>query len=158
MAQPFLFVTVGSTDFDPLVCKVDELAPGLDFAAGIMQIGSGQYVPEKMPYFRFAPSLVPYYEQASLVIAHGGLGVTMEVLSRGLPLVSVSNADRHDQHQEDILRAMADEGYLCWCQNLDALKEAIDDVQSKVMRRYTSPESNIHRVIEHYLKRIEGGG
>lgn len=155
MAQPFLFVTVGSTDFDPLVCKVDELVPNLGFNEGIMQIGSGHYMPQHMPYFRFAPSLTPYYAQASLVIAHGGLAVTTEVLSQGLPLVSVSNADRYDRHQEDILRALADEGYLCWCKNLDELGATIEDAQSKVLRRYTVPECNIHRVIEHYLDSLD---
>src|SRR5690606_26256537 len=93
----------------------------------------------------------PYYEQASLVIAHGGLAVTMEVLSRGLPLVRVSNADRYDGHQEDILRAMAAEGYLCWCKHLNELGATTDEVQSRSLRRYTSPECNIHQVIEAYL-------
>jgi beta-1,4-N-acetylglucosaminyltransferase len=154
MAQPFLFVTVGSTDFDALIHKADELVPRMDNKAGIMQIGSGRYMPVNMPYFRFAPSLATYYEQATLVVAHGGLAVTMEVLAHGLPLVSVSNADRYDQHQEELLRAMAEEGYLCWCQSLDQLEEAIEDAQSKTMRRYTPPASNIHQVIEYYLSSL----
>ncbi len=59
MAQPFLFVTVGSTDFDALVRKADELVPRMSIQEGIMQIGSGQYLPANMPHFRFAPSLAP---------------------------------------------------------------------------------------------------
>jgi UDP-N-acetylglucosamine transferase subunit ALG13 len=154
MPQPFLFVTVGTTDFDPLVHKVDELVPKLGTQAGVMQIGNGHYRPVNMPYFRFAPSLAPYYTQATLVIAHGGIGITMEALSHGLPLVSVSNADRYDQHQAELLRTMAEEGYLCWCQELDGLEAAIEDAQSKMMRRYTRPECNIHRVIDHYLSPV----
>jgi UDP-N-acetylglucosamine transferase subunit ALG13 len=154
MQQPYLFVTVGSTDFDPLVQKVDEVVPRLGLNAGIMQIGNGRHLPVNMPYFRFAPTLDPYYAEASLVVAHGGLAITMEVLIRGLPLVSVSNADRYDQHQEDLLRALANEGFLLWCQRLDDLAESIDRAQSTSLRRYTPPASNIHSVIDHYLSAL----
>ena len=145
-----IFVTVGSTDFDALIQAVDTLAPSLH-ATGVMQIGHGQYIPVNWPYFRFAPSLSPYYEQASLVIAHGGLGITMEVLRRGLPLVSVSNPDRHDNHQEDLLSTMAEEGYLVWCRRLDELQQAIATAQTTPLRHYQPPQCEIHVVINEFL-------
>jgi len=148
--RPFIFVTVGSTDFDALVQAVDNLVPSL-LTQGIMQIGHGQYIPVNVPYFRFAPSLDPYYGQASLVIAHGGLGTTMEVLKRGLPLVSVSNTDRYDNHQQDLLSSMAKEGYLVWCRRLDELKQAIETAQTILLRRYQPPECKIHLVINEFL-------
>ena len=148
--KPFIFVTVGSTDFDALIRVVDNLVPSLQ-AQGVMQIGHGQYVPVNMPYFRFASSLNPYYEQASLVIAHGGLGTTMEVLERGLPLVSVSNPDRYDDHQQDLLSTMAEEGYLIWCRRLDELKQAIETARTTSLRPYQAPECEIHLVINEFL-------
>jgi UDP-N-acetylglucosamine transferase subunit ALG13 len=89
------------------------------------------------------------------VVAHGGLAITMEVLSQGLPLVSVSNPDRYDQHQQELLGAMADEGYLVWCQCLDDLAQAIDKARTNKLRQYQTPQSNIHRVIEHYLSALD---
>jgi UDP-N-acetylglucosamine transferase subunit ALG13 len=148
--KPYTFVTVGSTDFDALIEAVDKLAPSLQIR-GVMQIGHGKYTPVHMPCFRFAPSLDPYYEQASLVIAHGGLATTMEVLKRGLPLVSVSNPDRYDDHQQDLLSTMAEEGYLVWCRLLDALGQAIETAQSTPLRRYQAPECEIHLVINEFL-------
>jgi UDP-N-acetylglucosamine transferase subunit ALG13 len=145
-----VFVAVGSTDFDALIQAVDALIPSIP-VQGVMQIGHGQYTPVNMPYFRFAPSLVPYYEQASLVIAHGGLATTMEVLRRELPLVSVSNPDRYDNHQQDFLVAMAEEGYLVWCRRLDELKQAIETAQTTPLRRYQPPECEIHVVINEFL-------
>jgi UDP-N-acetylglucosamine transferase subunit ALG13 len=121
-----------------------------------MQIGHGQYIPVNMPYFRFAPSLAPYYGQASLVIAHGGLATTMEVLKRGLPLVSVSNPDRYDNHQQDLLAAMAEEGYLIWCRQLDELKRAITTAQTIPLRCYQPPECKIHLVINEFLNAQKG--
>jgi UDP-N-acetylglucosamine transferase subunit ALG13 len=153
--KPYVFVTVGSTDFDPLIEAVDNLAPSLQ-VQGTMQIGHGRYIPVNMPYFRFAPSLSPYYEQASLVIAHGGLATTMEVVERGLPLISVSNMDRYDNHQQDLLATMAEDGYLVWCRQLDALRQAIETAQTTPLRRYQPPECEIHVVINEFLRKIQG--
>lgn len=148
--QRHIFVTVGSTDFDPLVKAVDFLAPTLE-AEGIMQIGHGMFEPVNWPFFRFAASLAPYYEQASLVIAHGGLATTMEVLRRGIPLVSVSNLDRYDNHQDDLLATMANEGYLVWCQRLEDLAEAIKMAQTTPLSRYKQPDCKIHDIINDFL-------
>jgi UDP-N-acetylglucosamine transferase subunit ALG13 len=153
MAEDSLvFVTVGSTDFDGLVQAVDEIAPSLQ-RQGVVQIGHGRYVPVNWPHFRFAPSLSPYYERASLVIAHGGLGTTMEVLGRGLPLVSVSNPDRYDDHQQDLLSTMSSEGYLVWCRQLDDLKRAIEMAQTMPLKRYSPPRCEIHLIVNEFLRR-----
>ena len=148
--EPHIFVTVGSTDFDLLVRAVDELAPSLP-GSGIMQIGHGEYKPKHWPHFRFAPSLVPYYEQATLVIAHGGLATTMEVLNHGLPLVGVSNHDRSDNHQDDLLTAMENEGYLVWCRDLDKLDQAIHTALTVPRKPYQLDECTIHLRIHEYL-------
>ncbi|MCB0210833.1 MAG: hypothetical protein KDJ52_15955 [Anaerolineae bacterium] len=149
----FTFITVGSTDFDALIKAVDDLAPALNIRQGAMQIGHGHYLPQHLTYFRFAPTLEPYYERAALVIAHGGLGITMEVLQRGIPLVSVSNLDRYDNHQDDLLQAMEDEGYLVWCRRLEDLESAIKTARSTTLRPYVQPECQIHEVINSFLSR-----
>ena len=150
MQRECIFVTVGSTDFDPLIRAVDALVPALR-AEGLMQIGHGQYEPRHWPFFRFATTLGPYYDRATLVIAHGGLATTMEVLRRGLPLVSVSNPDRYDNHQDDLLSTLAGEGYLVWCRRLDDLLRAIKTAQTMTRRRYEEPGCEIHQVIHKFL-------
>jgi UDP-N-acetylglucosamine transferase subunit ALG13 len=154
-SKAFVFVTVGSTDFDALVQAADEAIPACN-VDGIIQIGSGRYTPVKVPHFRFASSLVPYYDQATVVVAHGGVGTTMEVLRRGLPLVSLSNPDRYDNHQDDLLSALSEEGHLIWCQELDQLKQAIELAQTTVLHPYHPPECKIHLVINEFLKKNDG--
>lgn len=149
--QTDLFVTVGSTDFDALTQAVDRLVPVLNFQ-GTMQIGNGQYTPMNLPYFRFASSLESYYKRASLVIAHGGLATTMEVLRLGVPLISVSNLDRYDNHQQDLISTMSQEGYLIWCNRLDDLAQAIETAQVTSFRRYEPPECRIHLAIKEFLQ------
>ena len=68
--------------------EMDELAPTLGSPV-VMQIGLGAYVPRNAEHFRFAPSLDSYYDQAELVVGHGGFGTIVEALQRGKKLVCV---------------------------------------------------------------------
>jgi beta-1,4-N-acetylglucosaminyltransferase len=147
-----IFVTVGTTDFDDLVRKMDELAPSLAEPA-IAQIGRGEYVPVHMASFRFAPSLDPYYHQARVVVAHGGLGTAIEVMQRGLALIGVSNPDRYDHHQDDLLQALSERGHMIWCHSLEDLHRALQEVQQRQFVPYESglPSCRIASVIRQYL-------
>lgn len=147
-----IFVTVGTTDFDDLVRRMDELAPSLAEPV-VAQIGRGQYVPVHMDYFRFAPALDSYYHQARIVVAHGGLGTAIEVLQHGLALIGVSNPDRYDHHQEDLLQALSDRGHMIWCHSLDDLSRALQEVEQRHFLPYESglPSCRIADVIRQYL-------
>lgn len=145
-----IFVTVGTTDFDALVQAMDFLAPQLNEEVEI-QIGRGGYEPRHCSWFRFSPSLEPYYERADVVVAHGGLGTIMEVLRRGGKLIGVANPDRYDQHQEDLLSYLAEEGYLIWCRDLASLPDELHRVHGMTFRRYWSPECHVHDVIAEFL-------
>ena len=148
-----IFVTVGTTDFDALVRAMDELAPALGEEV-VAQIGQGRYLPRRVSeYFRLAPSLAPYYERARLVVSHGGLATVMEVLRRGGRLVGVSNPDRYDRHQEDLLSYLDERGHLVWCRDLSRLKEAIAVAGERIPVPYAPPPCTIHLVIEAFLGR-----
>jgi len=145
-----IFVTVGTTDFDNLVRVMDALAPRLDEEV-VIQIGRGAYEPIHCRWFRFAPSLEPYYKEASLVVAHGGLGTVMEVLRSGGKLIGVANPDRYDSHQEDLLGYLADEDHLIWCRDLNALAEEVGRARGMTFVPYSSPECHIHEAIADFL-------
>jgi UDP-N-acetylglucosamine transferase subunit ALG13 len=149
-----IFVTVGSTDFDALVRAVDELAAPGGLLAGRqveMQIGEGRYTPAHASYFRFAPSLEPYLERAELVIAHGGLGTAVEAMSRGRRLLAVANPDRYDDHQQDLLGALEQDGHLLWCRDLGQLERYVTQALTFEPKPYVCPPCTIHEVIRDYL-------
>ncbi len=152
-----IFVTVGSGDFDPLICKMDDLAPELGLPV-VMQIGRGEYEPKNAEFFRFAPSLEPYYRRATLVVAHGGVGVTLEVLSRHIRLVSVDNPDRPDHHQDDILSHLHASGHLLWCRDLSRLGEAIRQAHEMAFVPFELPPPAVHFVVAEYLDTLASGG
>jgi len=145
-----ILVTVGTTDFDDLVRAMDALAPTLDEEV-VAQTGRGRYVPLHMQHFDFAPSLEPYYARARLVVAHGGLGTAIEVLQHGLALIGVSNPDRYDHHQDDILRTLAQRGHMLWCRTLAELPQALAMAGQMTFVPYRSPECHIADVIRDYI-------
>ena len=145
-----IFATVGTTDFDGLVQAIDELAPRQPEEV-LCQIGNGKYVPRNCEYFRFAPSLADYFSQARVVVSHGGQGSIMDVVRLGKPLVGVSNPDRHDHHQEDILRKFEDLKHLIWCHSPDDLEAALALASRAQFAPYVEPPCAIHVVIDRFL-------
>jgi UDP-N-acetylglucosamine transferase subunit ALG13 len=150
-----IFCTVGTTEFDPLVQAMDALAPGLDEPV-IFQIGQGIYEPAHGEWFRFRSSIEDLVAEASLVVAHGGFGTTIEVLQSGAPLVSVPNPDRYDQHQEAILRRFEADGYLVACYDLAGLENAIARARTEPSKPYPRPQTTLHLEIKAFLANRRG--
>ena len=148
-----IFFTVGTTDFDALVAAGDALAAASNEPV-IIQIGQGDVEPQHAEWFRFAPSLDAYYTRADVVVTHGGLGTVTEALHRGLRLVGVSNPDRFDRHQDQILGAFEQAGYLVWCRDLADLPRAIEQARHAAFVPYAAPASHIHQVIRQFLDQL----
>lgn len=148
-----IFVAVGTTAFNALVKAMDELSQNLSEEV-VIQIGRGSVEPQHCEYFRFAPSLTPYYERASVVISHGGVGITTEVLQHGRPLVAVEDVTQPERHQREILDALAQEGYLIWCEELQKLPEAIEQAKTQ-LKPYVKPECQIHTIVAEFLDNLK---
>ncbi len=146
-----IFVTVGTTDFDELAARMDELAAGLEEEV-VIQTGRGSYVPRNADHFRFAPALDDYYRRASLVVSHGGLGTLIEVLRLGKPLIGISNPDRFDLHQDELLGELERGGFLLWCRDLGCLADDIRRVRGMHFARYKNPPCHIHEAIIDFLQ------
>lgn len=148
-----ILVTVGSTDFDALVRQMDVIAARLDEEV-TMQVGSGRYEPRNATNaFRYAPSLEPYMREADLIVSHGGLGTVMEALRMGKRLVAVSNPDRYDSHQDDLLSHLSGAGHLIWCRDLASLAQDLERARSAHLEPYVEAECRIHVVIADFLRR-----
>jgi hypothetical protein len=66
-------------------------------------------------------------------------------------VVGVSNPDRFDRHQDQILQAFEEAGYLVWCRNLASLPDAVAALRQAHLIPYQPPPSHIHRVIAAFL-------
>ena len=145
-----IFVATGTTGFDKLAREMDRLTPTLAEEV-IIQIGSGRYVPSWAKHFRLAPSLQPYLQTASLVVSHGGLGTCMEVLAAGKPLVALSNPDRYDKHQDDLLGALEAQNYILWCRDPAQLDQAIATARQTAFQSYQRTDCRVHIRIMEFL-------
>lgn len=115
-----VFVTVGTTEFDQLIAKIDEesstfvdILTALSCQKLTIQIGRGIIEPRKLPglcvakgiqyeCFRFKPTLSKDMESSDLVISHCGAGSILEALSLGKPLVVVVNETLQENHQSEL--------------------------------------------------------
>ncbi len=149
-----VFVSTGTTGFDDLAEAMDRLAPQLPEPV-VIQIGGGSYVPRNAAHFRLASPLGSYINDARLVVAHGGLGICMEVLESGKRLVAVNNPDRYDDHQADLLTALEAAGHLIYCRDLRELPKAIERALRTEFCPYRRPETTIHLRIKEFLSGLE---
>ncbi len=95
-----ILVTVGTTPFDNLILAVDQQLGSLYQV--VSQIAKGKYEPKSNHFFRFTDDIERYYQDADLIISHGGAGTIYRVLELGKKLIIVPNLDRIDHHQLDI--------------------------------------------------------
>ena len=146
-----IFITVGTTRFDELVEAMDKIAPKLNEEV-VIQIGNSQYLPGNCKYFPFDDDLFKYYRKADIVVAHGGAGITFEVLNLGKKLISIDNAYVLDGHQRDLLGKLSQDGYLVWCKDLNGIEKCINDVKMMEIKKYVKPECRIAEMIVEYLR------
>jgi len=127
-----VFVTVGSTRFDPLVQHVlrDPVLGALrskGYFTLVVQCGNSQF--DTSPFeqsgdswarnaegdievWRFKPSLDEEYRKADLIISHAGSGTILDVLRLGKPLIVVPNETLLDNHQQELSSALEKLGHL----------------------------------------------
>ena len=146
-----IFVTVGTTRFDELVEAMDNISPKLNEEV-LIQIGNCKYTPKNCKYFTFADGLLKYFEKANIVIAHGGAGITFEVLNMGRKLISLDNPHVLNGHQQDLLGKLSQDGYLIWCKDLNRIENCIKDAKKMEIEKYVRPECGIGETILAYLQ------
>ncbi|MFC2175104.1 PssE/Cps14G family polysaccharide biosynthesis glycosyltransferase [archaeon] len=146
-----IFVTVGTTEFDGLVKKIDELVgKGAIKDEVVAQIGRGKYEPKNIDWFRFEPSLDSYFRKAGVVVTHEGAGTLLELVRMGKRAVAVENPDTVTN--PDILDKFSGEGYVLKCDKVGAVGEYIKKAKKKKFSKYKKPQCSIAKEIEVFLK------
>lgn len=121
MKSPYIFVTVGTTNFDDLIRVIDSTefcvwAKERGYAGVLVQKGNGKYEPgaghEGVPleHYSFKPSLHDDMAGAALVVSHAGSGSIMESLELCKPTVVVVNTSLMDNHQLELANKLHELG------------------------------------------------
>jgi beta-1,4-N-acetylglucosaminyltransferase len=121
-----IFVTIGTTHFDSLIREVDSLVARKSINLPVIcQIGSGNYIPQHMEYFRFQPSIDKWLDEAELVITHGGATV-MSLLLKRRRFVAIANTMLAGDHQSIFLTKLAGSVKFGWSRDVEDLAELVD--------------------------------
>jgi len=113
-----IFITVGTTEFDELIERIDnaafvDLLMSCSCQRLTIQIGRGLIEPSQLPglcqargifyvCFRFKPNLSVDMESSDLIISHCGAGSILEALSLKKPLIVVVNETLQENHQSEL--------------------------------------------------------
>ena len=123
-----IFVTVGTTYFDDLIEEVDRLVKTGEIDDDVFaQIGQGQYVPANIKWTNYLSDIYSYYDQADLVICHGGTGTVLELLTRSKDFIAVSNRELPCDHQADFLKALELRDYCACCYDVSELAKMLKE-------------------------------
>ena len=123
MTKRTIFVTVGTTRFDPLieaVTRADSLQwmKRNGYTHLVIQYGKGREpsIPNGAPLavrtYSFQPSLEQDMREADMIVSHAGAGTVMEALQYQKRMVVVINTALMDNHQTELAHAMAKRGHL----------------------------------------------
>ena len=133
-----IFVTTGSAvkgiEFTRLVKKMDEVANNIDEGV-IMQIGPIPYKPRHTEYFQYASyqESLSYFEKASLIVGHCGIGTILNALKFQKPIIVVPRRIKYgelnrDDHQVEIAQRLVGNDLIKVVYDIEDLESAVREM------------------------------
>ena len=151
--EKYVFVTVGTTQFDKLIDAVttDEFLTLLvkkGYTKVLLQTGKGKVTKNINRYdirvesYNFKPSIKYDLEHASLVISHAGAGSILESLALNKFLLVVINEDLMDNHQVELAEKLASLKYLHYTK-CNELLHAMQHADMQQLVKMPPPNSQV---------------
>lgn len=113
-----ILLTVGTQlPFDRLVEAMDQYASNT-FIEIIAQIGHGNYIPRNFKYECFFSSeqMRQFYEKASLIVSHAGMGTIISALTNKKPILVLPREAAFKEHRNDhqlaTAKSFTEKGYI----------------------------------------------
>jgi UDP-N-acetylglucosamine transferase subunit ALG13 len=143
-----IFVTVGNSikgvEFYRLIRKIDEIAGELKEEV-VAQIGFIEEHPKNMkwfPYLNFM-EILKYFENASMIIGHGGVGTVINAITYKKPLILVprssTQGEHIDDHQLELARQLKGVQGIFVVQEIEDLKPTILRVAGLIETKSVEP-------------------
>ncbi len=152
MVKNLIFVTVGTSSFDPLVQAIDEhIKSGAINDRVVIQIGEGKYIPKSTKFFRLSKSIKGILETADIIITTGGAGTLLECLTMRKRVIGVENTSVLDSHQWEILKKLESDGYIKWCRDFEKIPELIKKISKSEPKEFNPELLDIKQVLSRVL-------
>jgi UDP-N-acetylglucosamine transferase subunit ALG13 len=153
-----IFLAVGTFGFERLVIKMDEIAARFDEEV-IMQIGETKYIPQNAKYFDFCSEqdLKEFCRKASVVVTHGGVGLILDALGEGKPLVVVPRLRKCgeviDDHQLYLVQELEKQSKLTAIYDVDKLEAGLRKISLKPLELVK--DKRLVNALRAYIVRLE---
>ena len=155
-----IFVTVGTQDkeFVRLIKKIDELVTlGIIKDEVIVQAGHTKYNSNNIKILNYIPfnEFNDYLKQADVIISHGGVGSILNGVKLLKPVIAVPRLYKYNEHINDhqiqIVRKMADDGYIIACEDESELEEKINFARTFKPKEF---KSNTDYFLQQFKKEL----
>ncbi|WEU40772.1 MAG: hypothetical protein OdinLCB4_002295 [Candidatus Odinarchaeum yellowstonii] len=150
-----LFVTVGTSSFDSLFKKIDEILDYKRDVEAIGQIGAGKYKPRNFrKIFKFTKNIRKYYEWADLIVAHGGAGTLYDILRFNKKAIVIPNRMAVEEHQIELVTELYRLGYI-FKGDLERLPQQLDECLKYEFKPYKIESGwRIYSIIDKYIRSV----
>ena len=131
-----IFVAVSTIGFERLVRKMDDIAGRIDEDV-IIQIGETKYYPKHAKYFDFTTEeeIKEFCRRARIVVIHGGVGMILDALQEGVPVIVVPRLKKYGEHIDDhqlyLARELEKQDKITVVYDVDELEVTLDQLGTK---------------------------
>lgn len=155
-----ILVVLGTQDkeFPRLLEAVDrEIEKGNIKDKVVVQAGQTKYESKNMKIFDLvsAPEFDKLLDKADIVITHGGAGTILNAIKKGKKIIAVARLSKykehHNDHQKQIIKEFADQGYLLELRDFNKLGKMLEKVKSFKPKKFVSNTNNMIKLLENYI-------
>ena len=144
-----IFVTVGTTPFDRLICTIDQINESQHEI--IIQTANPKIKITNHKHFQWVDHINNYFNWADLIICHAGAGTIYNLLEMKKLIIVVPNFDRIDQHQKEIASYIEDKNYGLVCYDTNNLYNLIDSIKGKKFAPYNKESFFVRQNIIDFI-------
>ncbi len=155
-----IFVTVGTQDvpFDRLLKEVDKcIIDGTIKEEVIVQSGNTKFKSKNMKMVNLLPmeDFKKIISEASIIIAHGGVGTITDGISNDKVVIACPRLAKYKEavndHQIQIIKQFDKMGFIIPLYNPKELKIALERAKEFKIKKYRSNTSNMIKLIEKFI-------
>jgi beta-1,4-N-acetylglucosaminyltransferase len=158
-----IFVTVGNSikgvEFHRLINKIDEIAMELQEEV-VAQIGFIDTYPKHIKWFAYLSftEVLAYFEKASIIIGHSGVGTVITAITYKKPLIIVprssSFGEHFDDHQLEFAEQLRGMDGIFVVEDIENLKKTVLEVREQIRQSTVQPHFSEER--QRLLSFIKG--
>ena len=156
-----ILVVLGTQDkaFPRLLEAVDrEIKKGTIKEKVVVQAGQTKYESDNMEILDLvsAPEFDKLVDKADLIITHGGVGSILTAIKKNKRIIAAPRLakykEHHNDHQKQIIREFADQGYLLELRDFNKLDKMIEKSKNFKPKKFESNTNNMIKLLENYIE------